>query len=112
TFGYGMDVHSRDGKMKGGFHGESADWYTIPFRCLVPQGCDNLLVAGKTICAESQAAGSFRVMPGCMALGEAAGTAAAMALTLGCCPGDVPIASLQAKLKANGAIILDPRDAE
>lgn len=110
TFGYGMDVHSRDGKMKGGFHGESADWYTIPFRCLVPLDCDNLLVAGKTICAESQAAGSFRVMPGCMALGEAAGTATAMSLNLGCRPGDVPIAELQETLKANGMIILDPRE--
>ncbi len=109
TFGYGMDVHCRDLAVKGGFRGESADWYTIPFRCLVPLNCDNLLVAGKTICAQSQAAGSFRVMPACMALGQAAGTAIAMATKENCNAGDISVKELQATLVENGAIILDVR---
>lgn len=109
TFGYGMDVHSRDKAAKGGFSYGSADWYTIPFRSLVPLNCDNLLVAGKTICAQSQAAGSFRVMPACMALGQAAGTAIAMAAKENCNAGDISVKDLQATLIANGAIIMDSR---
>lgn len=109
TFGYGMDVHSRDAATRGGFSAGSADWYTIPFRCLVPLRCDNLLVAGKTICAQSQAAGSFRVMPACMALGQAAGTAIAMAAKSNCNAGDIPVKDLQAILIQNGAILLDSR---
>ncbi|MBQ8294823.1 MAG: FAD-dependent oxidoreductase [Clostridia bacterium] len=110
TFGYGMDVHCRDAATRGGFRGESADWYTIPFRCLVPLNCDNLLVAGKTICAQSQAAGSFRVMPACMALGQAAGTAIAMAVQEHCNAGDVSVKELQTELVKNGAIILDNKN--
>jgi hypothetical protein len=109
TFGYGMDVHSRDKAAKGGFSYGSADWYTIPFRSLVPLNCDNLLVAGKTICAQSQAAGSFRVMPACMALGQAAGTAIAMAVKEDCNAGDICVKELQATLVQNGAIIKDSR---
>lgn len=109
TFGYGMDIHSRDAKKAGGFDFSSADWYTIPFRSLVPLNCDNLLVAGKTICAQSKAAGSFRVMPACMALGQAAGTAIAMACKKDCNAGDICVKDLQKELVKNGAIIMDSR---
>lgn len=104
VFGYGMDVHSRDGKVSGGFHGESANMYEIPYRCLVPKGCPNLLVAGKTISAESQAAGSLRVMPACMATGQAAGAAAAIAASRGIAVGEVPVGELKSNLKAHGAV--------
>lgn len=104
VFGYGMDVHSRDGKVSGGFHGESANMYEIPYRCLVPKGCPNLLVAGKTVSAESQAAGSLRVMPACMAMGQAAGAAAAIAAARGIAVGEVPVAELKDNLRAHGAI--------
>jgi len=73
---------------------------------MVPENCDNLLVAGKTICAETQAAGSFRVMPGCMALGEAAGNAAALACCYGVKTEDIPIRELQHILLQNHAIIM------
>lgn len=105
VFGYGMDVHSRDGKMKGGFHGESANMYEIPYRCLVPDGCENLLVAGKNICAESQAAGSFRVMPGCMAIGQAAGAAAAIAVKEDITPENVCTKELRELLVSHGAVV-------
>ncbi len=102
-FGYGMDIHSRDGKMAGGFHGEVAKIYEIPYRCMVPEGCSNLLVAGKTISAESEAAGSFRVMPACMALGQAAGAAASIVFDRGCIPAEVPAGELRELLKKHGA---------
>lgn len=105
VFGYGMDVHSRDGKMSGGFHGESANMYEIPYRCLVPEGCSNLLVAGKTICAESQAAGSFRVMPGCMAIGQAAGAASAIAVNKNQTPSEISTDELRQLLVSHGAVV-------
>lgn len=105
-FGYGMDVHSRDGKMAGGFHGEVAKIYTIPYRCMVPEGCSNLLVAGKTICAESQAAGSFRVMPACMALGQAAGAAAYIAAERKISPAEISADELRGLLLSHGAYLI------
>jgi hypothetical protein len=105
VFGYGMDVHSRDGQISGGFHGKVARKYTIPYRALVPVGCTNLLVAGRPISAESQAAGGFRVIPACMAMGQAAGQACAIALDNGCDVGDVDTDLLREKLRNHGAIV-------
>ncbi len=53
-------------------------YYDIPYRCLVPREIDNLLVAGRCISVTHEALGSTRVMFQCMALGEAAGIAAAI----------------------------------
>lgn len=103
TFGYAVDVHNSTG---GGVHFQCVnDYYTIPFRCLVPVGCDNLLAAGRCISGTSGAAASYRVMPACVATGEAAGMAAAMALKDNVAPGDVDIEKLRAKLLENGAVI-------
>ncbi len=51
----------------------------IPYRCLTPRGLSNVLVAGRSISCEQAVQGSVRVMPVCLAMGEAAGVAAAMA---------------------------------
>lgn len=51
----------------------------IPYRCLLPKALKNVLVAGRSISAEQVVQGSIRVMPVCLAMGEAAGMAAAMA---------------------------------
>ncbi|HEV7298958.1 MAG TPA: FAD-dependent oxidoreductase [Tepidisphaeraceae bacterium] len=51
----------------------------IPYRCLTPKGLANVLVAGRSISAEQIVQGSVRVMPCCLAMGEAAGIAAASA---------------------------------
>ena len=56
------------------------DYYTIPFRCLVPEKTENLLVAGRCISGTSEAAASYRVIPCCVATGQAAGTAAGLAV--------------------------------
>ncbi len=52
--------------------------YAIPYRCLVAQRCPNLLVAGALAAAEPQAFATLRVQAQCMAMGQAAGTAAAL----------------------------------
>ena len=103
--GYGMDVHSRDGVVKGGFHDEVAPVYTVPYRSLLPLGCDDLIVAGRSISAESQAAGAVRIMPCCMAMGQAAGCAASMASAGGIAPSNIDTDALIATLAAHGAIL-------
>lgn len=59
------------------------EYYTIPFRAMVPERVENLLFAGRLVCADPAAFASVRGMPQCMAMGQAAGTAAAMALADG-----------------------------
>ncbi len=51
----------------------------IPYRCLTPRGLNNVLVAGRCISCDRAVQGSIRVMPPCLAMGEAAGLAAALA---------------------------------
>ncbi len=105
TYGYGLDVHPRNDKESGNFKIEVANRYYIPYRSLIPEGCDNLLVAGKTISCQSQAAGGLRCMPCAMSMGQAAGAAAALAVTDNCTPYNVDIIKLQTVLKENGAIL-------
>lgn len=103
TFAYALDKHDSEG---GGVTWSLVDrYYTIPYRCLVPEGCSNLLVAGRSICGSSEAAASYRVMPACVALGQAAGTAAAMVVECGFDPENVPVGELRKRLVEQGAVI-------
>ena len=105
TVGYAVDIHDPQGN--GGVFQEVNHYYTIPFRCMVPVECENLLVAGRSICGTSEAAASYRVMPCCIALGQAAGTAAALALKTGGEAADVDINLLRRTLTEQGAVIKD-----
>lgn len=105
VYGFGMDVHPRNESITGNFKIEVAERYYIPYRSMLPNGCDNLLVAGKTISCESQAAGGLRCMPCAMAMGQAAGSASAMAIDCGTDVGNVDVKALQDTLVARGAII-------
>ena len=86
--------------------------YTMPYRVLLPKspasgGVDNLLVAGRHYSVTSQAQKISREIPPCMAMGEAAGVAAALALNAGVSVRNVDILALQMALRAQGA---DPGD--
>ena len=105
TFGYAVDIHDAQGN--GGEFQEVNHYYTIPFRCLVPAECENLLVAGRSICGSSEAAASYRVMPCCIAMGQAAGTAAALALKTGREAADIAPELLRRTLVEQGAVIKD-----
>lgn len=105
AYGFGMDIHGRSEAEKGNFKIEVAQAYYVPYRSLVPNGCGNLLVAGKTISCESQAAGGLRCMPCAMAMGQAAGAAASMAIRGGIRVENVDIPTLQDTLRAHGAIL-------
>jgi hypothetical protein len=81
------------------------EYYSIPYRCLMPRGPDNLLVAGRCMSATHMAMAATRVMPTCMALGEAAGRAMRMAATQGIAPADVDVAALREELIRHGGIL-------
>ncbi len=81
--------------------------YYMPYRVLLPQKIDNLLIAGRHYSVTSQAQKISREIPPCMAMGEAAGVAAALAIDAGVTARNVDVALLQKKLRAQGA---DPGD--
>jgi glycine/D-amino acid oxidase-like deaminating enzyme len=93
-------VHFSDSIARG------RDYYT-PYRALLPREVDQLLVAGRHYSATSAAQKMSREIPPCMAMGEAAGLAAAMALSAGISVKSVDTRRLQERLRAQGA---DPGD--
>ena len=78
---------------------------TVPLRALVPKGAKNLLVAGRCVSSDRGANSGLRVEAACMAMGQAAGAAAACAARRGCTPLEVPLAEIKAALRAQGAIV-------
>lgn len=78
------------------------EYYTIPFRAMVPAAPANLLFAGRLVCADPAAFASVRGMPQCMAMGQAAGTAAALALADGVAVQALDPARVVASLAAQG----------
>jgi len=105
VYGFGMDVHSRSEGESGNFKIEIAPRYYVPYRSLLPKNCSNLLVAGKTLSCYSQAVGGMRCMPAAMAMGQAAGTAAALAISSSVSLREIDVTELQSLLKKQGAII-------
>jgi len=81
--------------------------YTTPYRAMLPQNVENLLVAGRHYSATPTAQKISREIPPCMAMGEAAGVAAALALDAGVTVRNVDVAAVQRTLRAQGA---DPGD--
>jgi hypothetical protein len=82
------------------------DYYT-PYRAMLPRGVEQLLVAGRHYSATPEAQRISREIPPCMAMGEAAGLAAAMAVDGGGLVREVDVVELQQRLRAQGA---DPGD--
>ena len=76
--------------------------FDIPYRCLLPQKIDHLLVAGRCISSEQQPYESFRAMAPIMAIGQAAGAAAALCAQQGLTPRRLDAARLQQTLLAQG----------
>lgn len=79
--------------------------YDIPYRSLVPVRLDNVLAAGRNISADIPGQSGTRLVMCCMSLGEAAGTASALAVKHGIKVRDVDVAELQRTLVANGVNI-------
>jgi hypothetical protein len=72
---------------------------------MLPQGVENLLVAGRCLSATFAAQAAVRIQQNCRALGEAAGVAAAMCLETGITPRNIDVDELRRRLNAQGAQI-------
>ncbi len=81
------------------------DYYDIRYGCLVAQGVDNLMMAGRCLSAEFQAQGSLRIQQTCMATGQAAGTATALSLQARVTPRELDPSILNAQLEKDRASI-------
>jgi hypothetical protein len=89
----------------GRFLVREAGAYGIPYRALIPQGLDNVLIAGRMMTVELVAHNSTRNTVCCLIQGQAAGTAAALAATRGVPPREVDAGELRERLQAAGVIL-------
>ena len=101
-----VDVHTSSGGViytptKG------TEVYSIPYRALVAKDFDNVWMAGKCVSADRFAQGAVRVMPPSIAMGQAAGVAAAIACQKNCKAKDVPYGELRSALKAQNVYFTD-----
>lgn len=85
--------------------------YEIPYRCLVPTGTNNVLVAGRCLSTTHEAHGSARITATCFATGEAAGAAAAIAARSGAAMRDIPYQELRQTLVQRGVLLRTPAAA-
>jgi len=102
---YPIDVHRAE--QNDVFFAQIArgDAYEVPYRCLVPVDVDGMLVAGRCVSATREALGAIRVQLMCMAMGEAAGAAAALCARGDVLPRDLDPALLRETLRAQGVIL-------
>ena len=100
--GFPIDVHDPLGKELYWTQTDTANCYDIPYRVMLPGTPVNLLVTGRSISATHEAAASARITPTAMALGEAAGIAAALAENGNV--GLVSIPALQERIRDAGGI--------
>lgn len=102
---YAIDIHQAGGPGGEMTYLEPGRSYSIPYRCLVPERLDGLLASGRCVSATRDALGSLRVMAVCMATGEAAGVAAAIAAREGVAPRAVSPKTIRKALLKQGAIL-------
>lgn len=107
---YPMDIHSPTSAGGGATFAidraaELPDHHEIPYGCLLPEQVDGVVVAGRCISASHEALGAVRVMPASFAMGQAAGTAAALSLKHGQRLRDIDRDLLRTTLMSQGAIL-------
>ncbi len=102
---YDIDIHSPDGTGTTHYYFPQGEYYTIPFRSLIPKNANNLLVAGRCISSDHGAQASYRIMPTVCCIGEAAGTAIGLAVKNKTTVREIDVKAVQSSLKANGAFI-------
>ncbi len=103
-----VDIHNTEGPgmdKRSGFDFPAGGHYSIPYRTLVPETVDGLLVAGRCHSATHEAAGSTRWMTQCMVMGQAAGEAAALSIEASVAPRAISIPTLQQRLELAGMIL-------
>jgi len=100
---YPVDLHTRSGvKPKPLARGTVP---TVPLSALVPKGSRNIMVAGRCVSSDRLANSGLRVQASCMAMGQAAGVAAALAAECGTTPLEVPLSDIHTLLRKHTAIV-------
>lgn len=107
---YDIDIHNPSGTGTSHYLFPDAQYYTIPYRCLVPLDTQNLLVTGRCISTTHEAQASIRIMPIVCCLGQAAGVAAAVAIKDKTSVRHVDVPQVQMLLKKAGAVTDDPTE--
>ena len=103
---YGWDLPDPKRPSAQPMHGVKKNKLTpIPFICMLPKKIRNLIVAGRSISVEREVLGPIRVMAPCIAMGQASGTAAAIAFYEGIGFSDINNNILIAKLRQDGCIV-------
>nr|HML49721.1 FAD-dependent oxidoreductase [Clostridia bacterium] len=107
---YPIDIHTHEeGALINRYH-EEGRVPGIPYGAMVPKsGANNLLVAGRCISGDRAAQSAYRVQASCMAMGQAAGTAAAMVSKRSCPAHSVDVGRLREILALQGAIVPELR---
>ena len=102
---YDIDIHNPEGAGTSHYYFPDGKYYTIPYRSLIPKGIENMLVAGRCISSDHGAQASYRIMPTVCCIGEAAGTAIAIAASEGIDVRSVDTDLLRKKLTDKGAFV-------
>lgn len=97
--------HTADGKDSSFADIVPGHPFYMPYRCMLPKNVNGLLVTGRCISVTPEAMGGTRIMPVCMGIGQAAGTAAALSAHKNMFPGELDIGELQKQLRADGAFL-------
>jgi len=105
---YPIDIHNPSGSGTTTHRLAPGASYEIPYRCLLPVGIEDLLVAGRCISTTHEALASTRLTPTVMTLGQAAGTAAALAHRADVSPRALDPQALRARLVADGVDLRRP----
>jgi hypothetical protein len=100
---YPVDLHTKTGvrpkKLKQGIVP------TVPLSALVPKGSSNILVAGRCVSSDRLANSGLRVQASCMAMGQAAGATAALAVERNTTPLEVPLNDIRTLLAKHNAVL-------
>jgi hypothetical protein len=99
-----LDVHEPSGKIQHR-HIRDGESYGMSYWTIVPEKLNNILVAGRSLSSERYANGSARMQAHIQAMGQAAGTAAAMCVEERITPREVDVAKLRATLREQGAVV-------
>lgn len=100
-----VDAHSADRTKYTVDYPAEGVFPTIPFSAMLPRGVPGLLVAGRAVSSDHAANSAVRVQAACMAMGQAAGVAGALAAESACDVRDVPTEAVRRKLSDLGAVV-------
>ena len=106
-----IDIHNPAGGGQAEGRSQPAIPYDIPYRSMLPRGLDNLLTAGRCISGTHRAHASYRIGGICLATGQAAGTAAALAAMGHVSPRSLDVGEIQKALMKCGVELFDHQEA-